>query len=171
MKNGTIVEIMGLKWTVLDQMEKGVFCICEDTGDEVLDQDTNNWAKSELRKKLNTKFLKKLEKAVGPENIIPFERDLTSLDGLKDYGTCEDKVSIISFDEGRKYREFLPSTGRWWWTLTSWSTPVTGIKYLMAVFSPRGCIININCDNYIGVRPVCIFSPSIFESGKVKVIE
>lgn len=171
MKNGTIVEIMGLKWTVLDQMEKGVFCICEDTGDEMLDEDTNNWAKSALREKLNTEFLKKLEKAVGPENIIPFERDLTSLDGLKDYGTCEDKVSIISFDEGRKYREFLLDTDRWQWTLTPWSTPVTGIEYLMAVFSPRGSVDFGYCDDCFGVRPVCIFSPSIFESGEVKVIE
>ena len=164
MKNGAIVEIGGRKWKVLDQTEKGVFCICENIGERRFDSELNDYATSEIRKYLNTEFLKELEAAVGEKNIVPFERNLTSLCGLKEYGTCEDKVSLISLDEYRKYREFLPRTGEWWWTLTPDSTASNGVKYWMAVVSPSGSVDIINCDYCNGVRPFCIFSPSIFES-------
>ena len=115
--------------------------------------------------------LKELEVAVGAENIIPFERDLISLCGLKEYGTCEDKVSLISVDEYRKYRELLPKTGEWWWTLTPDSTAGNGDDVWVDIVSPSGCIYFNVCGNDRGVRPVCIFSPSIFESGVAKEIE
>ena len=83
MKNGAIVEVGGRKWKVLEQTEKGVICICENIGERRFDSELNNYATSEIRKYLNTEFLKELEVAVGAENIIPFERDLTSLCGLK----------------------------------------------------------------------------------------
>ena len=165
MKNGTIVEINGRKWTVLDQTEKGVFCICEDIGDMRFDRESNNYANSAIRKYLNTEFLTDMERAIGAENIIAFERDLFSLDGQKEYGKCEDKVSLISVDEYRKYREYLPNTGRWWWTLTPDSTKCNGDEVWVDVVSPSGYIYVNECLDCRGVRPVCIFSPSIFESG------
>ena len=171
MKNGAIVKIGGHKWKVLDQTEKGVICICENIGRKRFDSESNNYATSEIRKYLNTEFLKELEAAVGEENIISFERDLISLCGLKEYGTCEDKVSLIGLDEYRKYRELLPGTEEWWWTLTPDSTASNGVKYWMAVVSPSGFFNYCSCYGVGGVRPVCIFSSSIFESGVVKEIE
>ena len=171
MKNGAIVEVGGRKWKVLEQTEKGVICICENIGERRFDSELNNYATSEIRKYLNTEFLKELEVAVGAENIIPFERDLTSLCGLKEYGTCEDKVSLISLDEYRKYRELLPRIGEWWWTLTPDSTASNGVKYWMAVVSPSGSFNYGLCYSNGGVRPFCIFSSSIFESGVAKEIE
>lgn len=171
MKNGTIVEINGHKWKVLDQTEKGVMCICENICERKFDTKTNNYANSDIRKYLNTEFLKELEVAVGAENIISFERDLISLCGLKEYGTCEDKVSLISVDEYRKYREFLPRTGKWWWTLTPDSVASNGDESWVNIVSPYGNFNCGNCRNYFCVRPVCIFSSSIFESGVVKEIE
>ena len=166
MKNGAIVEIGGRKWKVLDQTEKGVFCICENIGERRFDSELNDYATSEIRKYLNTEFLKELEAAVGEKNIVPFERNLTSLCGLKEYGTCEDKVSLISLDEYRKYREFLPRTGELWWTLTPDSTASNGVKYWMAVVSPSGFFNFDVCDYDDGVRPVCILKSNIFVSKK-----
>ena len=171
MKNGTIVEINGRKWKVLDQTEKGFFCICEKIDIRKFDGESNNYANSDIRKYLNSEVLKELEVAVGAENIIPFERDLISLCGLKEYGTCEDKVSLISVDEYRKYRELLPKTGEWWWTLTPDSTAGNGDDVWVDIVSPSGGIYYIECYYGRGVRPVCIFSPSIFESGVAKEIE
>ncbi len=171
MKNGTIVEINGRKWKVLDQTEKGFFCICEKIDVRKFDGESNNYANSEIRKYLNSEVLKELEVAIGAENIIPFERDLISLCGLKEYGTCEDKVSLISVDEYRKYRELLPRTGEWWWTLTPDSTAGNGDDVWVNIVSPSGGIYFIECYGYLGVRPFCIFSPSIFESGVAKEIE
>lgn len=171
MKNGTIVEINGRKWKVLDQTEKGFFCICEKIDIRKFDRKSNNYANSDIRKYLNSDVLEELEVAVGAENIIPFERDLISLCGLKEYGTCEDKVSLISVDEYRKYRELLPKTGEWWWTLTPDSTAGNGDDVWVDIVSPSGIIIGLECYDDFGVRPVCIFSPSIFESGVAKEIE
>lgn len=171
MKNGAIVEINGRKWKVLDQTEKGVVCICENIGSKQFDEDSNNYANSAIRKYLNTEFLEEMEKAVGAENIIPFERNLISLCGLKEYGTCEDKMSLISVDEYRKYREFLSRTGEWWWTLTPDSTAGNGDEYWITVVSPSGFIYYLVCNDRRGVRPFCIFSSSIFESGVAKEIE
>ena len=171
MKNGAIVEIGGRKWKVLDQTEKGVVCICENIGDRKFDRRSNNYANSDIRKYLNTEVLKELEVAVGAENIIPFERDLISLCGLKEYDTCEDKVSLISVDEYRKYREFLPRTGEWWWTLTPDSVESNGDESWVNIVSPSGRFYYYGCNYDLGVRPFCIFSSSIFESGVAKEIE
>ena len=156
---------------MLDQTEKGFFCICEKIDVRKFDGESNNYANSDIRKYLNSEVLKELEVAVGAENIIPFERDLISLCGLKEYGTCEDKVSLISVDEYRKYRELLPKTGEWWWTLTPDSTAGNGDDVWVDIVSPSGLIYHNVCDFNDGVRPVCIFSPSIFESGVAKEIE
>lgn len=164
-KIGETFELMGQVWKVLDITEKGHVCLMECMEDDKqFDKDTNNWQASELRNWLNTEFLGKLAAVVGEENIIPFERDLLSLDGLKEYGTCEDKVSLISFDEYRKYRELLPREGNWYWTLTPDSTKENGDEYWVTVVSPSGYFYLDFCYYCFGVRPFCIFSSSIFES-------
>lgn len=86
------------------------------------------------------------------------------MDGQTEYGSCEDYVSLISVDEYRKYRKLLPNTGEWWWTLTPDSTKCNDDTSYIRVVSPSG---DFNYDSYyfgLGVRPVCIFSSSIFES-------
>lgn len=55
--------------------------------------------------------------------------------------------------------------GEWWWLLTPWSTPANGCSTTITVVSPSGIIDCSYYDGGIGVRPVCIFSSSIFESG------
>ena len=86
------------------------------------------------------------------------------MDGQTEYGTCKDLVSLISVDEYRKYRKFLPSTDRYWWTITPDSTPCNNDSTCLRVVSPGGYIGGISCNGGRGVRPFCIFSSSIFES-------
>ena len=126
------------------------------------DSATNDWRESDLRNYLNTEFFKKLEGDVG--ELPEFERDLTSLDGQTEYGKCEDKVSLLTVYEYRKYRKYLPNTDKWWWLCTSWSTKCNGYEYPVAVVAPSGGIRSNCYDNCCGVLPVCIFPFSIFES-------
>ena len=86
------------------------------------------------------------------------------MDGQTEYGTCKDLVSLISVDEYRKYRKFLPSTDRYWWTITPDSTPCNNDSTCLRVVSPDGLINRNRFRNCNGVRPFCIFSSSIFES-------
>ena len=165
-KIGGIVEIMGLKWIVLDKTENGYLCLSERLKDDMrFDSSCNDWKSSDLRNYLNTKFYKKLEDEVGKENIISFERNLLSLDGQTEYGTCEDKVSLITVDEYRKYRVLIPNTKDYsWWTITPDSTKCNKDEVWVRYVSSSGDIYGWGCYGSLGVRPFCIFSSLIFES-------
>lgn len=163
---GDTFELCNLVWKILDITDKGYVCLAERLEDSRrFDSDSNDWKSSDLREYLNGEFYEELAGSIGEENIIPFERDLLSLDGLKEYGNCEDKVSLISVDEYRKYREFIPNTDNyWWWTITPDSCRSNNDNSWVRVVSPRGGIGRSDVSNYCGVRPFCIFSASIFES-------
>ena len=162
---GDTFEVAGLKWTILDITEKGYVCLADKYGKDIqFDTDCNNWQASDLRNHLNTTFLKEMEEVVGGDNILPFERDLLSLDGQTEYGTCEDKVSLLTVDEYRKYRAMIPNADYWWWLITPYSTPCNGYEKYVTVVSPGGGIFSFECNCNRGVRPFCIFSPSIFAS-------
>lgn len=163
---GKTIEVAGIKWLVLDKLEKGYLVISDEFygKSREFDTDCNNWDSSDLRQELNTELRRKIEEAVGEGGLLKFTRDLLSMDGQTEYGSCEDYVSLISVDEYRKYRKLLPNTGEWWWTLTPDSTKCNDDTSYIRIVSPSGRINFGNCDVSRGVRPVCIFSSSIFES-------
>ena len=163
---GKTIEVAGIKWLVLDKLEKGYFAISEDFygRDREFDDNCNDWKSSDLRNELNTDLRKKIESELGTDSLVEFERNLLSLDGQTEYGTCRDYVSLISVDEYRKYRKLLPNTGKWWWTLTPDSTACNDDDTFVRVVSPSGRVHRINYGSSNGVRPVCIFSSSNFES-------
>lgn len=163
---GKTIEVAGINWLVLDKLEKGYFAISEDFygRDREFDDNCNDWKSSDLRNELNTDLRKKIESELGTDSLVEFERNLLSLDGQAEYGTCRDYVSLISVDEYRKYRKLLPNTGKWWWTLTPDSTACNDDDTFVRVVSPSGGFRNVICSGSNGVRPVCIFSSSIFES-------
>ena len=163
---GDVFELAGLTWKILDITEKGYMCFADKLEERMIfDSACNNWQSSDLRNYLNTEFCKKLVEEIGADNIIPFERDLLSLDGQTEYGTCEDKVSLLTVDEYRKYRSLIPNTNDyWWWTITPDSTNCNDDSDFVRVVSSSGDIRGSDCYDYGGVRPFCIFSSSIFES-------
>lgn len=163
---GKTIEVAGINWLVLDKLEKGYFAISEDFygRDREFDDNCNDWKSSELRNELNTDLRKKIESELGTDSLVEFEHNLLSLDGQTEYGTCRDYVSLISVDEYRKYRKLLPNTGKWWWTLTPDSTACNDDDTFVRVVSPSGHFRSDCCYCSYGVRPVCIFSSSIFES-------
>lgn len=162
---GDEFELVGLKWKILDITEKGYICLANKLDDnKQFDSNINDWEPSDLRSYLNTEFYNKLADEVGEENIISFERNLLSLDGQTEYGTCEDKVSIISLDEYREYRKLIPNADYYWWTLTPDSTKCNDDSRWVRVVSPSGGIDYYGCGSGLGVRPFCIFSSAIFES-------
>ena len=164
---GKTVEIAGMEWMILDKTEKGYFAILNgfDEKERTFNSGSNNWILSKLREELNTKFFKKIADELGEDAVIGFDRDLLSLDGQTEYGHCEDKISLLTVDEYRKYRKLLPNMSKWWWLITPWSTPANDYNSTLTVVSPSGSIGCISYYDSNGVRPVCIFSSSIFESG------
>lgn len=165
LKVGDTFELIEKKWKILDSSENGVFCLCmESLEDKTLDSKCNEWTSSNLRDYLSTEIYKKICEEIGTENVIEFERNLLSLDGQSEYGTCKDFVSLISIDEYRKYRSMIPNFEEWWWTLTPYSTKCNDDARWFSVVSPVGNFFFRSCDDFNGVRPVCIFSSTLFES-------
>nr|DAG73484.1 MAG TPA: hypothetical protein [Caudoviricetes sp.] len=164
---GKVIELAGMEWMILDKTEKGYFAILNgfDEKERTFDSDSNNWIESKLRHELNITFRKKITEDLGEDAVVEFDRDLLSLDGQTEYGHCKDKISLLSVDEYRKYRKLLPNTSKWWWLLTPWSTPVNDYSSTNTVVSPSGFIGGVSYCGVYGVRPACIFSSSIFESG------
>lgn len=164
---GKVIELAGMDWLILDKTEKGYFAILNgfDEKERTFDSTSNNWIISKLRNELNARFLKKITDELGKDAVIEFDRDLLSMDGQTEYGHCKDKISFLTVDEYRKYRKLLPNMDKWWWLLTPWSTPVNDFSTTSAVVSPSGYVSCNGCISGSGVRPVCIFSSSIFESG------
>ena len=164
LKIGDTFELAELTWKILDRTDKGIVCLAERIKDSFNFGLNNDWKESSLRKYLNKDFYENLVDEIGEDHVVTFERDLISLDGQKEYGKCEDKVSIISLDEYRKYRELIPNAEYWWWTLTPDSTKCNGDTSWIRIVSPSGGVRNDDCDGSNGVRPLCIFSSSLFES-------
>ena len=164
---GKVIELAGMDWLILDKTEKGYFAILNgfDEKERTFDSTSNNWITSKLRNELNARFLKKITDELGKDAVIEFDRDLLSMDGQTEYGHCKDKISFLTVDEYRKYRKLLPNMDKWWWLLTPWSTPVNDFSTTNTVVSPSGCVSLLNYYIALGVRPACIFSSSIFESG------
>ena len=165
LKIGDEFELADINWKILDITDAGYMCIGDSLGDKKFDENSSDWNESSLREYLNNEFYEKIAREVGRENIISSKRNLLSLDGQTEYGETDDFVSLLTVDEYRKYRKFIPNTDEWWWLITPWSTPCNNYKSTVAVVSPSGNVGDDGCCiSYFGVRPVCIFSSSIFES-------
>lgn len=163
---GDTFELADTTWKILDITSAGYICLADSIEEKQFDSGSSNWENSNLRDYLNGEFLEKIAAEIGLENIVSFERDLLSLDGQTEYGKCEDKVSLLTVDEYRKYRSLIPNTkDYWWWLVSPWSTPCNNYEKTVTVVSSAGNICNGRCYCSHGVRPVCIFSSSIFESG------
>lgn len=133
----------------------------------VFDRDSKDYNTSKLKKVIERDIQPVIEAEVGAENIIEHSVDLTSVDMQREYKDCTCKVRPITFNEARRYNDFLVNNDLddWWWTCTPWSTKDRGREYSMAVVAPSGRVDNCYCFSYdCGVRPVCIFSSAIFGS-------
>lgn len=162
-ETGATVEIAGMKWIILDKVEKGYLALAAESIGKKTFGSNNDWRESDIREYLNGELREQIESTIGAD-LPEFDRDLLSLDGQTEYGTCTDKVSLITVDEYRKYRKHIPNAGYWWWTCTPDSTKCNGDTAWIRVVSSGGVIYYIYYYDDFGVRPFCIFPSSLFES-------
>lgn len=169
----SVISYGGLDCIVLDvEQDKILVLAKESIGNMPFDEgNSNNFPKGTLCKYLNGEFIKTL-KANGADTsaLIPTTIDLTSDDGLKDYGETTQKIFLLTCDMYRKYRSIIPNLDDWWWLATAYSTESNGYALLLG----RGYARVVNSDgslNYgiayyggIGVRPAFYLKSSILES-------
>lgn len=125
--------------------------------------ENNEFAKSNPLKKLQKDILPKIESAVGAENVLEFETDLLSFDGLDTQGKIKSKISLITLDFYRANARLFDKykLDDWWWLATPWSTPEHYNDYWTLCVSPCGCMGYCNYNRNYGVRPILRFVSSI----------
>ena len=127
----------------------------------------NDFRESKILKKLQEEYLPRVIETVGEENVLAFSTDLTTLDGLKNYGTLVSRISLPTFDFYRANVAIFDQhkLDTWWWLATADSAKPHYDPDWVTCVSPAGIISN---DDYIDdnnvVRPFCILKSSIFES-------
>lgn len=158
----------GVSWVVLQRIGNGVLCLAENIlFKQAFDTDNyNNWEDSSLREHLNNDFLEELiENGAASDDFLAMVTDLTADDGLKDYGSCEDIISLISCQQYRQYRGIIPNADGYWWTCTAYSTKANGYSYCArGVYSGGSLNYYYAYNGYCGVRPLCTLSSSILVS-------
>lgn len=152
----------GIEFVALGMEQGGVLAVAAKRLEDEMayDEDgSNDWRKSSLRKYLNEEFVKNFDKG----DLLPFVSDLTSDDGMTDYGTSEDFVALLSDNLYRKYRKFMPQYDTWVWTITPWSCLPGYANYERSVTTSGA--LNVTYANHggVGVAPACIFNPEIFK--------
>ena len=127
----------------------------------------NNFENSDVDK-ICEKFGREIANVIGKENLVEHTVDLTSDDGLKDYGKIKRKMSLFTAELYRRYVEILDKykIDKWWWIATAFSTPTHGTSTWIKCVSPDGSVDLNDCDDVIGVRPFCILNSDIFVSIK-----
>lgn len=123
-----------------------------------------NWSLSSIREMLNNEYLEKIAAIIGEKNILPMNRDLTSLDGLDDFGSCTDKVSLLTSAEYAKYHKILSLKSNyphWWWLITPISTPSNDYYRSICDVRSDGVLGWYSYDNTGSVRPVLNLDSSI----------
>ncbi len=127
--------------------------------------DNNNYDGSNVDKICND-FAKEIANIVGEENIVEHTVDLTSDDGLDDYGKIKRKMSLLTCELYRKYVRILDKfkLDKWWWLATPFSTPTHDDADWIKCVSPRGSVNGYYHDSNGGVRPFCILKSNIFVS-------
>ncbi len=156
----TRFNFKGFEWIVLDNnVDGGVLAIMESAWNNEEysfdDDGCNNYEKSSLRRKLRDELLPVL----GEDNLIPHEVNLVADNGDDRYGTVTDKVFILSCDEYRKYRKYVPLLPERMWTCTPWYISGTGYGYYVRYVDTDGSLDSDDADDSRGVAPACVFNP------------
>lgn len=146
---------------VLEHMDDGTLCMVLDEDFESKFGETNNFAESELRKKLNGEYLDEWVKCGAvKEDFVLMEVDLTANDGLKDYGTCDCFLAPRTCDQHRKYRYLIPNPKNdWEWTATAYSTNGNGFSSFAYQVTDEGSLDSGYDRTAYVVRPLFKLNP------------
>ena len=168
LKPGETFLIGEHEFIVLEQNKDGTTSVISKNlmaENAVFDEKSRDYNKSSLKKLIEGKIRPVILENVGDGNLVEHTVYLTSVDNQNEFGSLTCDVRPLTFDEARKYNDFLVNKDlpKHYWTIAPWSTAERGCKYFIVVVSPAGNITYDYCNNYyFGVRPFCILKSNIF---------
>lgn len=83
---GKIFKVGDIEFIKFCDVNGGTFAVTKDSLYDSKFGENNNFSTSKVFDKLNTEFVSKIENVIGVDNILEFETDLLSLDGLDTHG-------------------------------------------------------------------------------------
>lgn len=143
-RNGERFIVDGEEFVKLGEVAGGVFVLLvgtlpdycafesEDADD---DRDHNNFIGSNVKRVVD-EWLHRHK--ILSEAALALPIDLTSMDGMTDYGMPNVYGRILTVDEYRKYRRFIPLTDKPFWTATPWCTRSSRSGYYHAYLVSAG---------------------------------
>lgn len=151
-KEGGVLAITAEPWK-----EDMKFCPDKRYADEK--GNWNNYRTSLIREVLNDSLADTLG-----GNLLLHEVDLVADNGDRSYGTVKDRVFLLTCDEYRKYREFIPHYDDWIWTATPWwcgdKDSDTGYACHVRGVNTAGRLYGYGAYGGGSVAPACILNPA-----------
>lgn len=156
---GTAFDYAGQSWILLENDDGRALCLSKDIIEpRAFDEgNCNNFAVASSKEYLNGAYLDNLlEDVNGPNAFLTTELDLTTDDGLKDYGTCTVTIFLLTVDQYRRNRDVIPNADGWWWLSTAYSTASNGYEHSARLVGSGGTLDwGSACRGGSGLRPAC----------------
>lgn len=173
----------GVEYVKLDEAAGAAFALAVDAvipnvqfeDDDAEREDHNNYIGSNLEK-AGIRWLRDEHKATF-DAMVERPIDLTTMDGMTDYGMPLASVRALTIDEYRKYRHLIPLTDGPYWLATGWtakSSPSSDSNH--AYYIRTGGSVNDRYVHYpyFAARPALYLKSSILVSvdaeGEEKVL-
>ena len=127
-RRGERFTLDGVEFVKLEDDMDAAFAVAADTlpeccqfeDDDAEREDHNNYAGSLLSKTVE-RWLRDKHPAIFSA-VVERPIDLTTMDGMTDYGMPLASVRALTIDEYRKYRHLIPLTDEPYWLATGWTT-------------------------------------------------
>jgi hypothetical protein len=160
---GTAFDYAGQSWILLENDDGRALCLSKDIIEtRAFDEgNCNNFAVASSKEYLNGAYLDNLlEDVNGPNAFLTTELDLTTDDGLKDYGTCTVTIFLLTVDQYRRNRDVIPNADDWWWLSTAFSTKSNGYESLARLVYSDGTLNRGSaCNGTAACAPLVIWTP------------
>lgn len=175
-RNGERFIVDGEEFVKLDDIAGGAFVLLADTMPDYCtfesedaddDRDHNNFIGSNVKRVVD-KWLHSHKTLSNAALARPI--DLTSMDGMTDYGMPNVYGRILTVDEYCKYRRFIPLTDKPFWTATPWCTrsSPSGISSVAYGVYTDGSVYNYASGAYYCARPALALKSSLLVSVEVE---
>ncbi len=140
---GATFTLDGVRFVKLDGDRDAIFALTEDTpadlgyvqfeDDDATRDDHNNFNGSLVQKEIE-RWLRDKHKPIF-DAVVERPIDLTAMDGMTDYGCPLTVGRILTIDEYRKHRRFIPLTDKPYWLATGWTTASSPVSLTYNAYS------------------------------------
>ena len=152
---GDTITIAGIVWRKFKEDENGnSYMLADDVVESMGFGKNNDWRESNVRKYL-ADLAEEIKREIG-DRLVTITTDLFSHDGLDDYGTCEDLVSVLTYDLYRNNRNTIKDIEKAFWLCTPDSTPSGCSSSCVHFVNSNGSVFCDWYDSCGGVRPFFI---------------